>query len=350
MSIDLRLLRHARALAEHGSFSRAAEALDIAQPTLSRGIQALEAHVGQPLFHRSRAGHEPTDFGRLFLQRAADVLAEADDLDREVALAQGRGTGELSVGLGPYAAEVLGPSCAARFADAHPGVRLRLLTNDPAALARSLRTRMLDLAIAEASVLEADDAFETVARLAPLDGYVVVRAGHPVAGRRTLELADLLDYPFAQVVMLPPRVLKPILAARLPASAHEGPSPAPFPAIECPTARFAVSVVSHSNAFTFASLGMVRQELEGGRLVALLEAPWIRVEWSVVRLRKRTMSPAMIAFADEVQQVHAEALRAEAPLRARWAASREGAGPAGSSSRASGAAGSGRGRSSERRS
>ena len=70
MSIDLRLLRQAQALAEHGSFRRAAESLKIAQPSLSRGIKELEAIVGMPLFTRSRTGHEPTDFGRVFLQHA----------------------------------------------------------------------------------------------------------------------------------------------------------------------------------------------------------------------------------------------------------------------------------------
>jgi DNA-binding transcriptional LysR family regulator len=324
VSIDLRLLRHAQALAEHGSFSRAAEALDIAQPSLSRGIKELESRVGQPLFNRSRSGHEPTDFGRVFLQHAADVLAEVGDLEREVALAKGLGTGELSVGMGPYAAEVLGPICAARFAAAHPGVRLRIVMNDPALVARLLRARTVDLAIAEASVLEDDDAFEVIAELTPLAGYVVVRAGHPLAGKTSLRFPEVLDYPFAQVVMLPPRVLKPILAARHPSSVHGGVSAPPFPAIECPTIHFATQIVANANAFTFATLGMVRAELERGQIVPLLEAPWIRSEWNIVRLRKRTTSPAMDAFVDGVRRTHAEVLREEAVLRERWFASQEG--------------------------
>ena len=319
MPIDLRLLRHAQALAEHGSFSRAAEALNIAQPSLSRGIQTLEARIGMPLFNRSRAGHEPTDFGRVFLQHAADVLAEADDLEREVALAKGLGTGELSVGLGPYVAEVLGPECAGRFAASHAGVRLRTAMSDPGVLARALRTRVVDLAIAERSLLDEDDALETVAALTPLQGYVIVRAGHPLRGSPRFDFADVLDYPFAQVVMLPPRVLRPILAARRPPSAGKGARSAPFPAIECPTPRFAAKIVTASDAFTFASLGMVQAELERGEVVPLLQAPWMRVEWSIVRLRKRTMSPAMIAFCNDAQRVHEEALKQEEALRRKWA-------------------------------
>ena len=324
MTIDLRLLRHAQALADHGSFSRAAEALGIAQPSLSRGIQELEARVGLPLFNRSRSGHEPTDFGRVFMQHVADVLAEVGDLEREVALAKGLGTGELSVGMGPYVAETLGPICAARFAAAHPGIRLRTVMNDPAVVARLLRARTVDLAIAEASVLEGEDAFEVVAELTPLSGWVVARAGHPLAGRTPLAFAEVLDYPFAQVVMLPPRVLKPILAARRAPSAHGAASTLPFPAIECPSIRFATGVVANTDAFTFASLGMVRAELDRGQIVPLLEAKWLGVEWSIVRLRKRTMSPAMVAFVEGVQRAHAEVLREESLLRERWLASLEG--------------------------
>jgi DNA-binding transcriptional LysR family regulator len=191
-------------------------------------------------------------------------------------------------------------------------------------VARSLRARTVDLAIAEASVLEGDDDFEVIAELTPLAGFVVVRAGHPLAGRTPLKFSEVLDYPFAQVVMLPPRVLKPILAARRPPSAHGGISPPPFPAIECPTIHFAKGIVASTNAFTFASLGMVRAELERGQIVPLLEAQWIRVEWNIVRLGKRRASPAMDAFVEAVQRAHAEVLREEALLRERWFASADG--------------------------
>jgi hypothetical protein len=96
---------------------------------------------------------------------------------------------------------------------------------------------------------------------------------------------------------------------------------APFPAIECPTPRFATRIVAGSDAFTFASLGMLQTELERGQVVPLLQLPWMRVEWSVVRLRKRTMSPAMIAFSKEVQRVHEEAVKVEEVLRQQWVAS-----------------------------
>ena len=327
MPIDLRLLRQAQALAEHGSFRRAAESLKIAQPSLSRGIKELEEQVGLPLFTRSRTGHEPTDFGRVFLQHAIAVLVGAGELDREIAMAKGLAAGEISVGMGPYVAEILAPLCAARFCAAHPAMRLRILMNDPAAAFRSLRAGTADLAIAEHSVLASDDDLEFIARLPPIDGFVVVRAGHPLTEMPAVDISDALDYPFAQVVMLPPRVLKPILAARHSTSARDAKASPPFPAVQCPTAHLAVRIVASSNAFTFASLGMVRNELERREVVPLFRAPWMRVEWGLVRSRKRSMSPAMSALAEEIQRTHSEVLREEAMLGERWFRSPDAASP-----------------------
>jgi DNA-binding transcriptional LysR family regulator len=321
MQIDLRLLRHAQALAEHVSFTRAAEALDITQPSLSRGIKELETRVGLPLFNRSRAGHEPTDFGRVFLQHAAEVMRGVGDLEREVALAKGLASGEVSVGMGPYAAECLLPRCGARFSAAHPAVRLRVSMGDPALMARLLRSRAVDIAVAEATVLEDEVSFEVVGRLDPVEGFALVRAGHPLTRRAPPEIGDLLDYPFAQVVMLPPRLLKPILATRR--APLSGPA-MPFPAIECPTADIACRIVAESDAFTFGSLGMVRDDLELGRLVPVLHSPWLRAEWAVVRLRNRTLSPAMSAFLEQLQQTHAALVRDEKSLRERFFDSRHG--------------------------
>jgi len=318
VKIKLHLLRQAHALKAHGSFSRAAAALNLSQPALSQGIKELEAQVGLQLFVRSRSGPELTDFGRVFMQHAEELVSGAADLEREVALAKGLATGELSVGAGAYVMTTLVPSCAPVFVAAHPGVRLRILMDSPSEVARLVRTRALDLGVAEASVLEKDDNLEIVARLAPMAGYVVVRAGHPLTAKKQVSLADVLDFPFAQVVMLPPRVLKPILASRSTRRPGSGTPPVPFPAIECPTLQLATDIVARSDAFTFASLGTVRAELARRQIVPLLHEPWMYNEWAIARMRRRTMSPAMTAFATELTRAHRHALREEDRLRDRW--------------------------------
>jgi hypothetical protein len=136
-----------------------------------------------------------------------------------------------------------------------------------------------------------------------------------LAGRRGITVADVLDYPLAQVVMLPPRLLTPLLASRRRPAVGAAP---PFPALECATVRMAIGAVTHSDAFTFGALGQVRPELESGAVVPLLQPPWLRSSWSIVRLRKRSVSPAMLALVAAFQRAHDAALQEDHELNERY--------------------------------
>ena len=315
MRFELRLLQYAQALAQHAGFSRAAEALGISQPTLSRGIKELETRVGVPLFHRSRLGNELTDFGRVFMQHAEGLIEGARDLEREVDQVRGVVTAEVSAVLGPYVVDAIGERIAGLFTVSHPDVRLRLDMCDPAAVARAIRSRSVDLGLAEDTVNAADDEIETMTSLAPIRGWVFVRSGHPLASRPGVTLTDLLDFPFAQVVMLPPRLLKPMLAARRPQAG--GPA-LPFPALECATVRLAIGAVAHSDAFTFGTLAQVRHDLAAERIVPLMQPPWLHSSWSIVRLRNRVMTPAMLALVASIKQAHAAVLLENEELSAKY--------------------------------
>jgi DNA-binding transcriptional LysR family regulator len=317
VSIDLRLIRHAAALAEHGSFTRAAEALGVAQPTLSRSIGDLEASVGLPLFTRHRHGADPTDFGYLFLQQAAAVSAQFSDLEREVALAKGLHKGELAVGFGPHAAELLLPRVLPRFVSAHPAVRVRIQMESLEVLGRALRQRSLDLVVGERSILEGDELMEAVEHLPPIKAYLFARAGHPLAGTNPT-VRDVLDFPLIQVSRLPPRVLKPLLEALgIDSSAN---LPRPVPAIDCPTVPLAVATMLGSDAIALASLGLVRRELELGQAVPLVHAGWMRSNWAFMKLRRRSPNLATTEFLNTVRAAHAECVAEDAALEKRWRA------------------------------
>lgn len=317
MSIDLRLIRYAAALADHGSFTRAAEALGIAQPTLSRGIGDLETTVGLPLFTRHRHGAEPTDFGYLFLQQAAAVSAQFSDLEREVALAKGLHKGELAVGLGPYAAELLIPHALPRFVSAHPAVRVRIQVDSLEVLGRALRQRALDLVVGESTILEGDESIDIFESLAPIKGYLFVRAGHPLCSANA-SLRDILDFPLVQVSRLPPRVLKPFLEAL---GATSGTAlPRPLPAIECPTVPLAIATVLGSNAVMPASLGMMKNELARRAVVPIFHASWMRSSWSFMKLRHRSTSPAQTEFMATLRAAYSASAAEDLALEKRWRA------------------------------
>lgn len=316
MSIDLRLIRYAAALAEHGSFTRAADALGIAQPTLSRGIRDLEADIGLPLFTRHRHGVEVTDFGYLFLEQAASVSAQVADLEREVALAKGLHKGELAVGFGPHAAELLLPHALPRFVSEHPAVRIRIQIDSIEVLGRALRQRSLDLVVGESTILESDESIDVFEPLAPIKAYLFVRAGHPLVAAKEVSLRDVLDYPLVQVSRLPPRVLKPLLEA-LGASSTTELTP-PIPAVDCPTISLAVDTVLGSDAVMLVSLGMVKRELALRRVVPVLHEAWMRSNWAFMKLRHRSPSPAATAFLTALRAANEASVAEHAMLEERW--------------------------------
>lgn len=121
---DLRQLRQFVALAEHLHFGRAAAALHISQPPLSRSIQDLEAKLGARLFERSRRKVELTEAGAWYLAEVRQVLARLEHASRAAAGRAAGGT--LRIGFVTIADYSVLPGLLSRFKAAHPGVALAL--------------------------------------------------------------------------------------------------------------------------------------------------------------------------------------------------------------------------------
>jgi DNA-binding transcriptional LysR family regulator len=123
--MELRLLRSFQVLAEHGHFGRAASALHLSQPALSKQVHLLEEEVGAPLFDRGRHGAQLTAVGRIFAEEVAPLLRHADGvLDRARRAARGD-LGELRIGFG-VVTRLLVPRLVSRFRAAHPQVQVTL--------------------------------------------------------------------------------------------------------------------------------------------------------------------------------------------------------------------------------
>lgn len=316
MAFGLRQLRHVLALAEHGSFSRAAAALGFSQPALSRSIQALEQQVGTPLFERTREGVVPTDVGRLYIQRARDVVRLADDLDHSSWLGRPLRTGRVTIGAGIYPAESILGRATAAFAGRFPGVSVDLRVGNWDDLLRLLRARELDFFVAEISTLlgEADLRVEP---MSPHSLYFVARQAHPLAPRRRVTAAEILAWPLATASRIPPRILDPLLAAK-----RESPDPAaaghPLPAITCSSLGTVKRIVERSDAVTAVTLSCLAEELEAGTWAVLATAPWLHVRYGIVSLNGHPATQAAEEFRDVVLETEAEVTREEQQLAERW--------------------------------
>lgn len=142
--IDIRLFRYALASAEHGSFRRAAAALNVQQSTVSRGVRSLEDRIGGELFERNHAGIRPTLAGDRFLEEATlgfDHLRRA--LQRAEALQRGE-HGEVTVSVS-VPISVLG-DLFERFRASHEGVSVEIAESTSDASSALVQQRSVDMA------------------------------------------------------------------------------------------------------------------------------------------------------------------------------------------------------------
>ncbi len=184
----LRQLQFLVAIADDGSFSRAADSCHVTQPTLSAAIKETEALLGVQLVEREARGATLTAAGEAVVARARTVLAEAQDL---VAVAREAGaplTGEFRLGAIPTIAPFVLPDTLSALRKAYPELKLYLREDLTDRLLDALRTRTLDAALIalpwEAPGIETetlcDDEF-----------LFVCPADHQLSNKNGLDLADL---------------------------------------------------------------------------------------------------------------------------------------------------------------
>ena len=336
MALELQQLRQAVALAEHGSFVRAAAALHISQPALSRSIQNLERRFGSELFLRSSSGVVPTDLGRLYIERARDVLRLADELDREAVSVGTLGAGRVAVGGGPYPAEsFLGPA-AVRFVERYPRVSVHLHARNWDELLRELRSRELDFFVAETSTLQQEPDLEIAPMPSAHAVHFVARQDHPLAGRGAVGVEEVLAYPFVAPSRIPPRVLDPMLAAHR-ASVPRPEHARPFPSIQCNGLAPAKRILASSDAVSATILSCIAGELERGQFVLLGTTPWLHLRYGIVSLKGRPWTQAAETLREFVLEAERQAAAEEHRLLARFGpAARRAASRAGKAARRGG--------------
>ena len=295
MDFDLRQLRHARALAEQGSFARASRTLHLTQPALSRSIQELERRTGIKLFDRAQGRVEPTDLGRVFLAQARDLLGHAEALDREVATMRGTGTGSLVVGSGTFPTAIFMADALAAFLGRNPGVAVRVVNENWVGLVAGLRRREFDFVVAAPPVPdEATDLASVL--LSPRQGRFLVRQGHPLVARPGITLADVAAFPLVCTSRLNPGMTAALLEAR----AARG-SAGPIPDVACESHEMMCRVVAGTDHVLISAIAANARAIAAGELAVLpLVDPRIASKFAVIRLRERTLPPIADELVDAV--------------------------------------------------
>jgi LysR family hydrogen peroxide-inducible transcriptional activator len=177
----LRQLEYLVAVAEHGTFGAAAEAVHVSQPAMSSQIAELEHRLGITVFERDRRGARVTPEGEAIVTAARRVLDEAGELVRLAGDRRGDLVGLLALGVIPTMAPYLLPTVVREVRRRYPATELRLRELRTSELVDALLDGTLDLGLLAAPVPELDRGVE-VAELARDAFVLALPEGHPLAG------------------------------------------------------------------------------------------------------------------------------------------------------------------------
>ena len=192
--MQLQQLAYFVAVADERHFTRAAHAVHVAQPSLSKQIGALEAELGGPLFNRARGNITLTAAGEVLLPLARRIMADVESAQTAIRQLMGLQTGRVRLGATPSLSTVLVPEALRRFRDHYPGIRFVLEEGSSRDLVAKLAQGALDLALLILPLHTDDPALETFPILRePL--VAAVPLGHELAERADLKITDLRDVP-----------------------------------------------------------------------------------------------------------------------------------------------------------
>ncbi|WP_370681998.1 LysR family transcriptional regulator [Comamonas sp. GB3 AK4-5] len=262
MTFELQHLKAFHTIVATGSLGRAAIALHITQPALSRTIRKLEAAAGAALFERHSKGMQLTDIGRALLPHASLLLREAEHAQEEIRAHLGLARGVIRVGaIGSIACSVL-PIAIAQTCHTWPQLQVQVLEGVWDKLACALTSHEIDLALGVA--LEDCDLIEAIPDCHWQDrSYIVAGSHHRLHHQPSLGLADTLEERWAMF----PKGTGPFEQLKALFTRHGLPMPSAV--VETRSVTMLKSLMGHSSFLGWMAGPMFSTESEAGLLAPL---------------------------------------------------------------------------------
>lgn len=298
--IKVRHLNCLLALAEHGSSVRAAQALSITQPAVSKTLAELEEIIGQRLCVRTRKGVKLTTAGRVLLRYASRSLQVLGEGVEKIAGMCEMDTPVLSIGALPTTAAALLPRALLRFDETGTPAQVRVRTGSNTQLIASLRRGETDLVLgrltepAQMTGLVFEHLYSE-----PL--VFAVRSSHPLLQCKTIDPSALLAF----------RMLLPDAGTSVRAAADQFFVSAgigmPENAIQSIDVNFCRSYSLSSTAIWFTPVGVVEPDLKKGLLVDLpIETPLTRGPVGLTMRAEQPTSEALVRLVEQIREAASE--------------------------------------------
>jgi LysR family cyn operon transcriptional activator len=285
----LRHLRYLLAVADHGGFTRAAQALHVSQPTLSQQIRQLEDTLGVSLFDRTSRTVKPTDAGEAYIECARRVLVELEAGQRALHDVKDLSRGTLRLAMTPtFMAYLVGP-LVRDYVARYPNLHLRIFELSMADIEAGLADDSLDIAIAFDQVRNVD--IESIPAFTETLGLMVGRA-HPLYERQAaLSTEEVAQLEFA---LLTPDFITRTCIDEYFATAQITPKVT----IEVNSVNTLLEVIQHSAMATILPEPIATAERALRRIALLGEGP--RRGAALLRRKNNYHSAAALAFMDLV--------------------------------------------------
>jgi DNA-binding transcriptional LysR family regulator len=320
--MDMRQVRHFLAVAEHGNIMRAADAIHISQPALSKSIQNLEAALGVRLFERTPRGVSPTIYGTRLLKHAKLLHNQAEQAVAEIRSVRDGHMGHLRLGVANFATYLL-PRVIAKLLDVTPGLSFEIFDGTYEGLTAQLREGALDAVVSGFPPLgRSDDLVHEP--LVSAEFVLACRPDHPLARRKRVSLAELADQRW--ILASRPHAVLDIFEL---AFRRAGVAP-PKLLVRAESMLFLKAILLDGSFLTFLPRGVVAAELQTGQLIAIaLDDPMAKTKEGIIYRAGAIHPPALFALIDAIkaeQRATAEGagavtsarpLRTPAPIPAR---------------------------------
>lgn len=287
MALNLHHLRVFARVAEEGGFTRAAQALRLSQPAVSKAVRELERQTGVPLFERAGRATRLTGPGEALFARARELFAVERSAEEELRALRGLSGGVLRVGASTTVATYLLFPYLARFREANPGVELRVASANTRAIARALLERRLDVALVEGPVRHA--RIEVVPWRED-ELVLITPPTHRLAAKRSIELRALSGEPL--IVREPGSGTRRVAERAL--AAHDV---SPSVTLQLGSTEAIKQAVAAGLGVAFVSRFAVEEQVKLGRIAAVrVREAALRRMLTELRLIGRAEGPGAVAF------------------------------------------------------
>jgi len=303
--LDHRQIGYVAAICREGSLGRAAAALGIAQPTLSKVIARLEDRLGLKLFDRNGRGMTPTIFAEHLTQRSDEIGAIFASLHSDLnAMALGE-SGRLRIGLGPGMSHLFRIAMAQALFAAFPRLHLAIASEPLDDLFDGLRAGRFEFILANPARILPDDDFHELRVLEDRIAFFGA-AGHPLAALPKVPARQLLDYPCGFPYL--PIELARLFPARLDERQRRN-----LNAFETPDLLLLREIVRCTDAISYTLGSLLSSDIEAGVMSEIrLQGRWPVVS-SFIATRAAWHSPVVRRISTAIERACSDFLRGASP-------------------------------------